>query len=325
MTGALRTDALVRVHDLRIAFGRRHREVVHGLTFSIAPGQRVGLIGESGSGKSVTGLALLGLLPETARVGGSIRLAVPVSGSDAPAAGNGEQAMLEVTTASDKRLSRLRGDTYSMIFQEPMTALDPTMKIGRQLGELVALHGHRGGDTRARVREMLRTVALPEVERIADSYPHQLSGGQRQRALIAMALVNDPVLTICDEPTTALDVTAQAAVLGVLGRHFAERGAATLFITHDLAVLARVVDVVMVMVDGYLVEAGPLPEVLADPWHPYTRGLVATGRLDRVAPGARLPTVADHFDRTAPIAGLAAVPDSWEHCARVPGRPGGTP
>ncbi|WP_411567147.1 ATP-binding cassette domain-containing protein [Raineyella sp. LH-20] len=322
------TGPLVQVRDLRIGFGRRGREVVHGLSFSIAPGQRVGLIGESGSGKSVTGLALLGLLPETARVSGSIRLSVPSSADGDPVGGDpvgGAQQTVEVTTATDRRLSRLRGDTYSMIFQEPMTALDPTMRIGRQLGELVALHGHRGGDTRARVLEMLRTVALPQVDRIADSYPHQLSGGQRQRVLIAMALVNDPMLTICDEPTTALDVTSQATVLGVLDRHFAEHHAATLFITHDLAVLARVVDVVMVMVDGYLVEAGPLPEVLADPWHPYTRGLVATGRLDRIAPGARLPTVADHFDRTAPLDGLEGVPDDWHHRARVPGRPGGTP
>lgn len=316
------TGPLVQVRDLRIAFGRRGREVVHGLSFSIAPGQRVGLIGESGSGKSVTGLALLGLLPETARVSGSIRLALPTPADGAPA--SGAQQTLEVTTATDRRLSRLRGDTYSMIFQEPMTALDPTMRIGRQLGELVALHGHRGGGTRARVLEMLRTVALPEVDRIADSYPHQLSGGQRQRVLIAMALVNDPVLTICDEPTTALDVTSQAAVLGVLDRHFADHHAATLFVTHDLAVLARVVDEVMVMVDGHVVEAGPLPEVLADPWHPYTRGLVATGRLDRIAPGARLPTVADHFDRSAPLDGLVDVPDDWQHHARVPGRPGGT-
>lgn len=309
------TEPLVRVDDLRIGFGRRRPDVVHGLSFSIAHGQRVGLIGESGSGKSVTGLALLGLLPQTARVSGSIRLAVPTAGAP--------DRVVEVTTASDRRLSGLRGDTYSVVFQEPMTALDPTMRVGRQLGELVVLHGHRGGDTRARVLEMLRTVALPDVERIADSYPHQLSGGQRQRVLIAMALVNDPVLTICDEPTTALDVTAQAAVLGVLDRHFAEHGAATLFITHDLAVLAQVVDQVMVMVEGHVVEAGPLLEVLADPWHPYTRGLVATGRLDRVAPGARLPTVADHFDRTAPITGLAAVPDDWAHRASVVGRPGG--
>lgn len=311
------SEPLVRVRGLHIGFGRRRPDVVHGLSFSIARGQRVGLIGESGSGKSVTGLALLGLLPETARVSGSIRLAVPADGAP--------DRYVEVTTAPDRRLAGLRGDTYSVVFQEPMTALDPTMRVGRQLGELVVLHGHRGGDTRARVLEMLRTVALPEVERIADSYPHQLSGGQRQRVLIAMALVNDPVLTICDEPTTALDVTAQAAVLGVLDRHFADRGAATLFITHDLAVLAQVVDEVMVMVDGRVVEAGPLREVLADPWHPYTRGLVATGRLDRVAPGTRLPTVADHFDRTAPLTGLAEVPDDWAHRAAVPGRPGGTP
>ncbi|SDB85819.1 peptide/nickel transport system ATP-binding protein [Raineyella antarctica] len=308
---------LLQVSDLRVSFGRPRREVLHGISFSIAPGQRVGLIGESGSGKSVTALAVLGLLSETAAVTGSIRLAVP--DGDGP---TGRQ--LEVTTATEKQLAALRGDAYSMIFQEPMTALDPTMKVGRQVGELLGLHGHRiPGGSRSRVLEMLREVDLPEVGRIADSYPHQLSGGQRQRVLIAMALVNDPVLTICDEPTTALDVTAQAKVLQVLDRHFTQRSAATLFITHDLAVLAGVVDVAMVMLEGHVVEAGPIREVLADPWHPYTKGLVATSRLELARPGERLPTVADHFDRSIPVQGLREVPVSWEHRARVPGRPGG--
>lgn len=308
---------LVEVADLRVAFGRPRREVVHGISFSVAPGQRVGLIGESGSGKSVTALALLGLLSETAAVTGSILLATG-------AGGRGPVGRLEVTTATDRQLSALRGDAYTMVFQEPMTALDPTMRVGRQVGELVALHG-RGmpGGTRARVLAMLRAVDLADAERIADSYPHQLSGGQRQRVLVAMALVNDPALVVCDEPTTALDVTAQATVLRVLDRQVTDRGTATLFITHDLAVLAGVVDHVMVMLDGHVVEAGPILEVLADPWHPYTRGLVATARLDRVPPGQRLPTVADHFDRTAAVQGLDRVPASWEHSAAAPGRAGG--
>ena len=311
------TMPLLRVSGLSVAFGLPCREVVHGISFTIGPGQRVGLIGESGSGKSVTALAVLGLLSQTAAVTGSVRLAAP----DGESRTGGE---LEVTTATEKQLSALRGDAYTMVFQEPMTALDPTMKVGRQVGEVLWLHGHRvPGGSQARVLEMLRAVDLPDAERIADSFPHQLSGGQRQRVLIAMALINDPLLVVCDEPTTALDVTAQATVLRVLERQVTDRGAATLFITHDLAVLAGVVDRVMVMLDGRVVEAGPILEVLADPWHPYTKGLVATARLDLVAPGARLPTVADHFDRAAEVRGLQEVPDSWEHRAAVPGRPGG--
>ena len=310
---------VLRVSDLRVAFGRPRREVLHGISFAIGSGERVGLIGESGSGKSVTALAVLGLLTETAQVSGSVRLAVPRP-EGAP------EREVEVTTAPERELATWRGQVCSMVFQEPMTALDPTMQVGRQVGELLPLHGHRPpGGVRRRVLEMLRAVDLPEVERIADSFPHQLSGGQRQRVLLAMALVNDPLLVLCDEPTTALDVTAQATVLRVLDRQMTERGAATLFITHDLAVLAGVVDKVMVMLDGHVVEAGPLLEVLGDPWHPYTRGLVATARLDRVAPGTRLPTVADYFERSAPVTGLAGVPSEWPHVAAVPGRPGGGP
>lgn len=304
---------LVEVRGLEIAFGPHRPPVVHGLGFTIGTGQRVGLIGESGSGKSATALALLGLLPEYARVGGSIRLRVP--------GGTGRaERTIEVTTAGERRLSALRGDHYTIIFQEPMTALDPTMKVGRQVGELVGLHGRSTpGTTRDRVLDMFGRVDLADAARIADSYPHQLSGGQRQRVLVAMALINEPVLTICDEPTTALDVTAQATVLGVLDRQLAATGAATLFITHDLAVLAQVAGSVMVLLDGHLVECGPLAEVLADPWHPYTAGLVATARLDRVGAGERLPTVADYFDRSVPVRGLASVPADWSHRAAVEG------
>lgn len=309
------SDPVLQVRGLRVAFGRPRREVLHGVGFTVSAGERVGLIGESGSGKSVTALAAMGLLSQTAQVSGSVRLAVP-----------GGASALEVTTARDREMAALRGAAYTMVFQEPMTALDPTMRVGRQVGELVQLHGRRPPEgTRARVLEMLRSVDLPDVQRIADSFPHQLSGGQRQRVLLAMALVNNPLLVLCDEPTTALDVTAQATVLRVLGRQVSEQGAATLFITHDLAVLASVVDKVMVMLEGHVVEAGPLVEVLGDPWHPYTRGLVATARLDRVAPGERLPTVADYFDRSAPVQGVGEVPATWEHLAAVPGRPGGGP
>lgn len=322
---------LVEVRDLGVAFGRHHRQVLHGVSFTIAAGQRVGLIGESGSGKTVTALALMGLLAPNATATGSIRLAT-----------SGPEGYVDAVTAGERRLSQLRGDDYSMIFQEPMTALDPTMKAGRQIAELVGLHG-RGGrgsqgqragedgaSTRERVLEMLRRVDLADAERIADSYPHQLSGGQRQRVLAAMALINDPRLVVCDEPTTALDVSAQATVLRVLDRHLASRGAATLFITHDLAVLSQVCEHVMVMLDGHVVESGPLREVLRDPWHPYTRGLVATARLDRIEPGTRLPTVSDFFDRARdPVHGLPGLaPEDqhlgWVHRAAVEGRERGS-
>lgn len=329
--------ALVEVRDLTVSFGRRQRTVLHDLNFRIEPGQRVGLIGESGSGKSVTALALMGLLPANATVSGRIDLAV----SD-PYGEPGAE-LVDAVTAGERRMSRLRGNDYSMIFQEPMTALDPTMRAGRQVAELLGLHGtptatvvgpdgqQRRQTTFERVVEMLQLVDLTDAARIARSYPHQLSGGQRQRVLTAMALINDPMLLICDEPTTALDVRAQATVLQVLDRHLTERRAATLFITHDLAVLSQICEVVLVMLDGHLVESGPLTEVLHDPWHPYTQGLVATAQLDAVEPGQRLPTVADFFDRTRdPVYGLGPWPDedpagAWTHRAAVPGREAGAP
>ncbi|GAB3622324.1 ABC transporter ATP-binding protein [Mariniluteicoccus endophyticus] len=273
--------ALVEVEDLTVAFGRSRRVAVHGISFTIEAGQRVGLIGESGSGKSVTSLALMGLLPENAYVTGSIRF-------------DGQ----EMLGRPDREWARLRGDRMSMVFQEPMTALDPTMKVGSQVAEVLALHGVRGRSNSDRVLEMLDAVGLPTPDRIAASFPHELSGGQRQRVVIAMALINRPDLVICDEPTTALDVTVQAKVLGLLDRSLDEVGAACLFISHDLAVVSQVCHDVMVMLDGHIVERGPDAEVFADPQHGYTRGLLATARLDQVEPGTRLPVVSDFHDRT---------------------------
>lgn len=273
---------LLEVRDLSVAFGR-HDPVVRGVSFTLDAGARLGLIGESGSGKTVTALAVMGLLPENARVTGSIRL-----------------AGRELVGLDDRSLSRLRGDVVSMVFQEPMSALDPTMTAGRQVAEVLRLHrGAEAGPARAQVLRMLAEVGFDDPARIADSYPHQLSGGQRQRVVTAMALINGPDLVICDEPTTALDVTVQATVLRVLDRVLAAEGAATLFISHDLAVVSQLCSEVAVMLEGEVVEHGPVAQVFDDPRHPYTRGLVATARLDLVAPGERLPTVEDFFAREA--------------------------
>jgi peptide/nickel transport system ATP-binding protein len=271
---------LLAVRDLAVSFGRG-RQVLHEVGFELAAGQRLGLIGESGSGKSLTALAVLGLLPDAATATGSVQL-------------NGR----ELLGLKDAELAPIRGAQLGMVFQEPMTALDPTMKVGRQVAEVVRLHRGTAASTtptREVVLQMLRAVELGQAERIANSYPHQLSGGQRQRVVLAMALVNGPELLICDEPTTALDVTVQARVLSVLDHVLARSGAACLFISHDLAVVAQVCTEVLVMLDGAIVDAGPVADVLGHPQHPYTAGLVATARLDRVAPGQRLPTLSDFY------------------------------
>lgn len=271
--------SLLEVTDLGIEFGRRRIQALDQVSFRIEAGQRLGLIGESGSGKTVTALAIMGLLPPNARVSGSIRL-----GGD------------ELLGLDERELAKRRGDVMSMVFQEPMTALDPTMRVGRQVAEVLRLHaGTESGPARERVVAMLAEVGLDDPERVADSYPHQLSGGQRQRAILAMALINSPDLVICDEPTTALDVTVQAKVLQKLDVVLTASGAACLFITHDLAVVSQVCDQVLVMLDGRIVEAGSVDKLFGDPVHPYTRGLVATARLDQVAPGQRLPVVEDFF------------------------------
>jgi peptide/nickel transport system ATP-binding protein len=274
---------LLEVNDLRIAFGRSHREVVHGISFGLEPGERLGLIGESGSGKTVTALAVMGLLAENAYVSGSIRL-----------------AGRELVGLRDSELAPLRGEAVSMVFQEPMTALDPTMPVGRQVAEVLLLHQHLGhGVARGRVIEILAEVGLEEPDRVADAYPHALSGGQRQRVVVAMALINRPDLVICDEPTTALDVTVQATVLKLLDTALDAVGASCLFISHDLAVVSQLCHRVLVMLDGEIVEQGTMSQVFTQPTHPYTQGLVATARIDAVAPGERLPTVEDFYARQA--------------------------
>ncbi len=283
---------LLRVEDLTVQFRGSRSAAVDHISFELLEGQRLGLIGESGSGKSITALACMGLLPWRARQSGSIRL-----------------RGTELAGLADKQFARLRGDDLTMIFQEPMTALDPTMAVGKQVAEVLRLHYRRqhlaggSGETvdnaRDRVVQILHEVGLAEAQRVADAYPHELSGGQRQRVLIAMALINRPDLVICDEPTTALDVTVQAKVLQLLDRELSGVGAACLFISHDLAVVSQVCSDLMVMYRGEIVERGSVLDVLGNPQHPYTRGLVATARIDLVPPGQRLPVIEDFFDAEA--------------------------
>jgi peptide/nickel transport system ATP-binding protein len=269
------TDPVLDVRGLSLRIGRS--ELLHDLTFSIGRGERVGLIGESGSGKSLTSLAVLGLLPERSVVTGSVRL----TGVDHDLVG-----------ASERQLAAVRGDDVSMVFQEPMTALNPTMRVGDQVAEAITVHARTDRDTvRRRVVELLDQVGLPSPAEAAKAYPHQLSGGQRQRVVVAIALANDPPLLVCDEPTTALDVTVQARVLDLIVRGVEARHAAMLFITHDLSVVATVCERVLVMYGGRIVEAGTVHDVFTRPRHRYTEGLLAASDLELVDERGRLRTI----------------------------------
>lgn len=248
--------------------------LVRDVSFSLQAGERLGLIGESGSGKSLTSLAVTGLLPESLVASGSVLL-------------DGHQ----VVGARDADLRPLRGPVAQIVFQEPLTALDPLMRVGRQIAEPLRRHlGLRGAELRSAVAVALDEVALSD-PRIARAYPHELSGGQRQRVAIAIALAAKPQLLIADEPTTALDVTVQNEVLALLERLVAERGMALLFISHDLAVVSRMVDRIVVLRDGLVVEEGAVAQVLQHPAEPYTRMLVDSARaldafLDATEAGA---------------------------------------
>jgi peptide/nickel transport system ATP-binding protein len=270
---------LLSIEQLTIAF--RGKPVVRELSLAIQPGEVLGLVGESGSGKSVTSLAILGLVESAAEVQGSIRF-------------DGE----ELLTLRPEAMRRYRGRRIAMIFQEPMTALNPVMQVGRQIAE--AIETHKPTLTRREVRNAvianLQAVALPEPEKRYTDYPHQFSGGQRQRILIAMALANRPQLLIADEPTTALDVTVQAQVLKLLRDLQQQFGLAMLFISHDLAVVAEVADRVAVMRHGWLLEQGSREQIFHTPRHPYTRsllGAVPTLETDRTLPLSTLPSATD--------------------------------
>lgn len=271
-------EALLSVRDLRLVFDGPNGPVraLRGVDFDVAPGETLGLVGESGSGKSLTAFSTMGLLPRSARVtGGSIRF----QGTD-------------LLGMSERDLEGVRGNDLNMIFQEPMTALNPVMTVGRQISAPIRKHlGLSKSAARERALAQMDFVGIPDPIRRFDQFPHELSGGMRQRIMIAMALGTDPKLLIADEPTTALDVTIQAQVLELLRRLQKELGLAIIIITHDLGVIAELAGRVCVMYGGRIVETATAADMFARPLHPYSEGLLAS-TMDIAAPATRrLPAI----------------------------------
>jgi oligopeptide/dipeptide ABC transporter ATP-binding protein len=260
---------------------------VNDVSLRIDAGESLGLVGESGSGKTMLALALMGLLPAGARVRGEVWLQEAKEVEEVKEKGAGEsrvRAGKNLVTLNEREWRTVRGGKIAMVFQEPMTSLNPVMRIGAQIEEAIRAHesGLTAGDRKRRAAEALRRAAVPEPEARAEQFPHQLSGGLRQRAMIAMALATGPRLLIADEPTTALDVTVQKQILDLLDHLRRELQLGLLFITHDLGVVRQVADRVAVMYAGRIIEEGPVGEVLASPRHPYTQGLLnASPTLER--------------------------------------------
>ena len=291
---------LLQVSDLRVTLptARGPAAALREVSFALQRGDTVGLIGESGCGKSITALALMGLLPEGAQVAGSIRF-------------DGR----ELTTLGEDALCALRGARIGMVFQEPMTALNPLHTIGRQIAEPLRLHrGLSAAAARAEALRLLERVQLPEAKRRLDAWPHQLSGGQRQRVVIAIALACGPDLLIADEPTTALDVTIQREVLDLIAELVAEDRMALLLISHDLGVMAETVQRLLVMYAGTVAESGPTAAVFERLAHPYTRGLFAARPRLGLARGTHLPTIPG---RVPELADLPRGCPFAERCAYV--------
>ncbi len=255
------TDPALRVDDLSLVINdaRKPISAVNDISFSVDPGETLALVGESGCGKSLTALALMGLLPDAIRVStGSITL----HGSD-------------ITTLSERELQKRRGDNISMIFQDPMTTLNPLVTIGNQITETLRIHRKIDrGTARERAKALLERVGVSDAERRLDQFPHELSGGMRQRVMIASAMICDPDVIVADEPTTALDVTVQAQVLALLQELQREAGMALILVTHDFGVVAQTADKVAVMYAGRIVEQGPADAIFAAPKHPYTEALL---------------------------------------------------
>jgi oligopeptide/dipeptide ABC transporter ATP-binding protein len=288
MTMPAAATPLLRVQDLRTYFhlGGAVARAVDGVSFDIQAGETVGLVGESGCGKSVTAFSLLRLVDRPGRIESGSR--IEFEGRD-------------LLTLDEEGIRQIRGNRIAMVFQEPMTALNPVFTIGDQVAEVARVHA--GASRRAawdRAIEMLNLVGIPDPAERARSYPHQLSGGMRQRVLIAMALVMNPSLLIADEPTTALDVTIQAQILELLADLQQRLGLAVLLITHDLGVVAEVTSRVLVMYGGQIVERAPVRELFANPRHPYTRGLLEA-----------MPRLGRHRERLAVIPGTVPPPTQW--------------
>ncbi len=278
---------LLQVRDLRITLQTPlgPAEAVRGISFDLARGETLGIVGESGCGKSITVMALMGLLPANARVSGSIRL-------------DGQ----ELLGLPERALCGIRGNRIGMIFQEPMTALNPVHTIARQVAEPLRLHrGLSKTEARREALALLERVGIPDAARRLDAYPHQFSGGQRQRIGIAMALACGPDLLIADEPTTALDVTIQKQILDLLAELVAERGMALILISHDLGVIAQSVSRMLVMYGGSVVESGPTAAVFGRQAHPYTQGLFAARPALGAVRGGRLATIAGSVPELADL------------------------
>lgn len=263
-TGAAESGAILKVKDLQTSFLTSAGEVqaVRGVSFSVGRGEILGIVGESGSGKSVTSMSVLRLLPDNARIkSGSIEF----EGQD-------------LTKVSKKTLRAIRGQKIAMIFQDPMSSLNPLIPVGKQVSEMIRIHhpGESGEELQKRTIELFRQVRIPEPEKRYKSFPHEFSGGMRQRAMIAMALANKPELLIADEPTTALDVTIQDQILKQLRSLQKEYGTSIIFITHDLGVVAELCDRVVVLYGGLIMEEAPIAALFANPLHPYTMGLLAS-------------------------------------------------
>ncbi|MGO3523257.1 MAG: dipeptide ABC transporter ATP-binding protein [Brevibacterium aurantiacum] len=283
------SENLLEVRDLTITPAGARAPVLENVSLSLAPGERVGLIGESGSGKSLTAQSVMGLLPEELRAEGSVSLQ-GFSGN--------------ILEAKEKTLARMRSNLVSMVFQEPMSALNPLMRIGDQIAEAMRIHG---AVARGDILDLLTSVHMPDPGSARSAYPHQMSGGQRQRVMLAIALANSPQLLICDEPTTALDVTVQKHMLELIAERVAAVQAGLLFITHDLAVVAEVCERVIVMYAGRIVESGTVRQIFTDPQHEYTRGLLASSDLEATDGNGKLYTLktalsyAGPVDETSPV------------------------
>lgn len=288
----LDTREVLAVHQLNIAFQEERQFIpaVQNLSFTLRRGETLAIVGESGSGKSVTALALMRLLEQT---GGQIS-------SEKMLLRRRNRDVIDLNELSGSQMQGVRGADIAMIFQEPMTSLNPVFPVGEQIAESIRLHQGLSGDEALReARRMLELVRIPEAQAILGRYPHQLSGGMRQRVMIAMALINHPKLLIADEPTTALDVTIQAQILALLNTLKEETGTAVLMITHDLGVVAEVAQQVAVMYAGQVVEQGSVEAIFADPQHPYTIGLMGS-----------IPSLGARKGQLSTIPGSVPLPES---------------